>query len=70
MNEMLNDSLAFDRYTTDLKRAEANYQQRTAMASRANGPRFRIALALLNLASRIQPSLAIQIQQPAEPAAA
>lgn len=70
MNEMLNDSLAFDRYTNDLKRAEANYQHRTAKRSSKNGPRFQIALALLSLATRIQPALSVQIQRPAGPATA
>jgi len=70
MNEMLNDSLAFDRYNNDVKRGEANYQRQAAIVSQGSGPRFQIALALVNLATRIQPALSIQIRPPAQPAAA
>ncbi len=70
MNELLNDSLAFDRHSSDIKRAEINYTRQVALAGQGRGARFRIAVALLNLATRIQPALAVQLQQPVEPLAA
>ena len=70
MNEMLIDKLAFDRYNSDIKCGVANYHRQIALAPQNSGPRFQLALALLSLATRIQPSLAFQLQPPAQPATA
>ncbi|CAN5629107.1 hypothetical protein BH23CHL2_BH23CHL2_28380 [soil metagenome] len=70
MNEMLNDRLAFDRYNSDIKRGESNYSRQAGIGSQSNGPRARLATALLNLATKLQPELTVEVQQPAQPATA
>ena len=70
MNEQIFFDLGQQRYNDDVVRGEANYKRQSANAPQDSGPRFQIALALVSLAARIQPSLSVQIQSPAQPAAA
>ena len=70
MNEQIFFDIGQQKYNDDTVRGEASYNQRAALAMNGGGPRFHLAVALLSLASRIQPSLSINVQQPAQPAAA
>ncbi len=70
MNEQIFFDLGQQRYNDDIARGEANYKRQAATAVQASGPRFQLAISLINLASRIQPSLSVQVEQPAQPATA
>lgn len=56
MNEQLYFDLGQQRHAAGVKRAEANCA--------------RLAISLVSLAARLQPSLAITVQCPAQPATA
>ena len=70
MNEQLFYVLSRQRYHEDVKRGEANYTWQAVSVTPSNGPRARLAVVLVSLATRLQPSLDITIQQPSQPAAA
>ncbi|MEZ4522132.1 MAG: hypothetical protein R3A46_10900 [Thermomicrobiales bacterium] len=70
MNEMLNDTLAFQRYQDDVKRGEIAYNRQATGAAANNGPRSRIAATLLSLAIHLQPELQIEVQRPVQSATA
>jgi hypothetical protein len=70
MNEQLFFDIGQQKYTDDVTRGEANYQVQNAIAALSNGPRAKIAVGLVSLATRLQPNLAIEVQQPARPATA
>jgi hypothetical protein len=70
MNEQIFFDLGQQRYNDDIARGEANYKRQTATVVQSSGPRLQLAISLINLASRIQPSLSVQVEQPAQPATA
>ena len=70
MYEQIFFDLGQQKYTDNVARGEANYQRQAALDSATSGLRLHLAVALLSLATRIQPSLSIQNQRPAQAAAA
>ena len=66
MNEMLNDIIGLQRYSNDLARAEQAYAQHTALNTDKSPARTRVALGLVALATKLQPTLMIDARrQPA-----
>ena len=70
MNEQIFFDLGKQRYSEDVARAERNYAQQVVIDIEAQSVRDRVALGLVKLAASLQPSLSIQVQRPAQPAAA
>ena len=70
MNEQIFFDLGKQRYSDDVARGERNYAQQAVVDIEAQSVRDRIALGLVKLAASLQPSLAIQVQRPTQPAAA
>ena len=70
MNELLNDLLAQQRYADDLARAEQAYDRQTALNAGTSPTRTRLALGLVTLATKLQPTLAIHVQRQAPTAVA
>ena len=66
MNEQIFFDLGQQKYSDDVARGEANHKRQADLDSTSAGPRFHLAVALLSLAARIQPSLSIQVQRPAQ----
>ena len=70
MNEQIFFDLGKQRYSDDIARGERNYAQQAVVDIEAQSVRDRIALGLVKLAASLQPSLAMQVQRPAQHAAA
>jgi len=70
MNEQLFYDIGQQKHIENVTRAERNVARQAARGSASPAARDRIALGLVSLATRLQPALSIQVQRPAEPAAA
>ena len=70
MNEQLFFDIGQQKHSEKVARAERNIRQRAAQGSTPRSTRDQIALSLVTLATKLQPGLSIQVQRPAEPAAA
>lgn len=69
MTEQLFYNIGQQRYHADVARADRNYARRVASEIETRSNRDQIVYGLVSLAARLQPSLTVQIQRPAQPTA-
>ena len=70
MNEQLYYDIGQQKHTENVARAERNIARQASSKQNADSTRDRIALGLVSLATKLQPALSINVQRPAQPAAA
>ena len=70
MNEQLFFDIGRQKHIETIARAERNLAQQAASEINARPARDRLALVLVTLAAKLQPSITIQVQHPAKPAVA
>ena len=70
MNEQLFFDIGQQKHVETIARAERNLAQQTVNEIGSRSTRDRLALGLVTLAAKLQPSITIQVQHPAKPAVA